>query len=555
MSGRPKTPARKGNRAATLLRFAVGDIHAMANEIRGGRWPSTKWQKDPVGFVSNELGEKPLRHQRKIMRRVASHVGIKVAVRSGQKSGKTKLDIWLALWFYCCFEEAQVTLMATTREQVERVLWRELVLTIGAARRRKDFDVEIPFANPATGMKSDDGRVIRGFTVREVEALGGLSGKNQLIICDEASSLSEKGAEAVIGNMAGGARLLWTGNPTRSEGPFFEAFHARKQYWSRFHLNTEKIGAYNTKHKIDVPGVATLETVRGWKEEYGEDSPFYIVRVRGDFLMHETGKVVDLYTITMAQERYAETPGGGVLSIGVDPAGPGDGGDEFAFCIRRGLRVLGIFCFRGLTEDAAIAHVRGFVAEHRAPGEIPRVIVDSTGPIGSALYGRLRGLATDLQRDKPAESFDVYGVNASHYARRQPLIYDRVREELWKGLADWLKAGGAFPPDHKLERELHAPSWSGMANGKLKVTEKTELRVILEGRSPDRADALCLAVWEPAPWLAEAVEEGHAAAARERERAGASVSTGRDSESEGALDPHEGGSNGGRGGGFDPYGG
>jgi hypothetical protein len=54
---------------------------------------------------------------------------------------------------------------------------------------------------------------------------------------------------------------------------------------------------------------------------------------------------------------------------------------------------------------------------------------------------------------------------------------------------------GAVIPDTKLAKELHAPEWvEKLASAKQKVTPKPELRKKL-GRSPDRADAVALAVW------------------------------------------------------------
>jgi hypothetical protein len=82
-----------------------------------------------------------------------------------------------------------------------------------------------------------------------------------------------------------------------------------------------------------------------------------------------------------------------------------------------------------------------------------------------------------------------------------------VREELWRNLADWLREGGALPiDDPELESELHAPNWEAQVHSpKLKVTDKKHLREMLD-RSPDKADAVCLAAWNPAPWL-DAAEE------------------------------------------------
>ena len=48
--------------------------------------------------------------------------------------------------------------------------------------------------------------------------------------------------------------------------------------------------------------------------------------MKGDFLRNETGRVVPMHLIEAAIARWATAPDDGPLSIGYDPAGPGDGG-------------------------------------------------------------------------------------------------------------------------------------------------------------------------------------------------------------------------------------
>lgn len=492
---RPKT-AKKKTRAGSLVRDLAGMLRLELDRIKGEQWPSDRWQKDPVGFVREVLHETPLPHQITILE--SARDNFKVAVRSGQKVGKTKLVIWLALWFYCSFPGARVFMVAAVADQVKRVLWTELKKTLKAAGRHGFELAETPAENPATGLCADDGREIRGFTVRDIEAMAGLSG-HILAIVDEASALPDGLAQAIEGNLAGdNCRMIWISNPTRTEGPFFDAFNNpdKAKFWKLFHLSSEKVAQYCDRHGLIIPGVASLRRIAAWEEEWKRDSPFFIVRVLGEFLKNETGRCISLQAITDAQARWDTVEDTGLLSIGIDPAGPGDEGDEFTFAIVRGRKLLALFPFRGLTEEAAWAHLKSFLASYRRGDEIPHVIVDAEGAIGSSIYYKFKGISNTLKRSKPETAFDCYGVKSSHNARREPLIYERIREELWANLADWLIQGGAITSDHKLAEELHSPMWLGTLKAKLKVTAKNELREKL-GRSPDRADALCLAVWTP----------------------------------------------------------
>lgn len=540
-----KRPAVKNKaRAASCLRSFHDEWAACVGRIAGAAWPSAEYIDDPVGFVREKLGENPLPHQIEILE--AARDNFKTAVRSGQKTGKTKLVVWLALWWYCTRPKARVFMIAAIKEQVQRVLWVELQATLRAAAPAGfELQERVPL-NPSTGVISADGREIRGFTVRDIEAMAGLSG-DILFIVDEASHLSEPIAQAIEGNLAGDGRMIWISNPTQTAGPFYEAFNNpdRAKFWKLFHLSSETVARYCAEHGISHKGVASLARIEEWAREYGKDSPFYVMRVLGEFLKNETGRIITVGDIDLAQKAWeAASDSEGPLTIGVDPAGPGHGGDEYGFCVVRGLKMLWLEARLGVKEDDAIEHIRSLLKIYRRGDEIPWIIADVEGPIGSSLGGRLRGMGEALRHKRPADAFEFLGVKASHNARREPLQYERVREELWAQAAKWLRAGGAILPDHKLATELHAPMWLGTVGGKLKVTPKDELREIL-GRSTDRADAFLMAVWPPTSFAREDVAEelpSAVGAMPVRQNGG------------GPMNPYADGFAGSRSGGIDPYG-
>jgi phage terminase large subunit len=75
-----------------------------------------------------------------------------------------------------------------------------------------------------------------------------------------------------------------------------------------------------------------------------------------------------------------------------------------------------------------------------------------------------------------------------------------LRDELWFGGKRFFKEGGALYPDGKLEGELIAPTYEPDAKGRNKVEKKRDTKKRL-GRSPDRADAALLAIYEPGSQL------------------------------------------------------
>lgn len=411
-------------------------------------------------------------------------------------SGKTATAVWAALWFFECFEGGQVLLTAAIEAQTRNVLWKELGDTLRRARAvGGTIDGEMS-RSPATGLVSSDGsRSIRGVSGRDIEALAGISGR-QLMIVDEASHLPEGKAQVFAGNqMGGGGAQLLISNPTANSGPFYEAFHTMAPWWQTFHVDCEAVADWQAANEVRIPFTTSREKIEEARAMYGEDSPFWAWRIKGDFLRNEVGRAMPMIRIEAAIARWAEAPADGDLSIGWDVAGDGIDADANCWVVRRGLKCLALERRRGLTEEQALAFSYSLLLLHRRPGETPRIMVDAEGPIGSAYYGRLRGEAEHRAIIDQANGFEVFGIRASSRFVRDKTKFDRVRDELIWTLSQWLKEG-AIPNDAQLQAELYEPKWEPNANNKLVATPKSQLREKL-GRSPDSLDALALSVRGP----------------------------------------------------------
>ena len=478
-------------------------IRRSLNLADAERWPSERYRKCPAAFARDVLGVELWDKQEEIVNAVRDYP--RVAVASGHKVGKSMTDAVVALWFFCAYEEARVVMSSVTARQVDQILWRELRMLY--RRALKPIGGELHDL-ARSGLKSSDFREVVGFTAREAEAVAGVSGKNLIYILDESSGIGEDIFEAIEGNRAGGARLLMTSNPTRPEGRFFEAFHGLRRSDSNpngIHcIEVSSEDSPNVKAgRVVIPGLATREWIEEKKLEWGEDSALYQVRVRGKFVRKEEGKVISLHNIELAEQRWKDAPCDGVLTVGLDPAGGGVDGDETIYAPKRGLKILELTARRGLSEDGIVVNLVGLLRELRIPGERPRVIYDREGDIGSKLHRRIQEYLYRFRQDE--KPFDAYPVRASDRATRHADVWDRQRDALWGNLADWLRPterggeGGAIPEDSKLAAELHAPEMLEGKMGRRKVTPKPELRRKL-GRSPDRADAVALAVWEPRSW-------------------------------------------------------
>ena len=501
----PSTQQSRSRKRATPYGALAGACRVAANAT-GHEWPSPRWRNDPVGFARDVLGLKLWAKQVEILNGVRDHQ--RVTVRSGHKCGKSTTLAVVALWFYCSFDDARVTMTSVTSRQVDAILWREV--------KRLHARARIPIGGELgvlarTGLR-DGFREVVGFTAKEAEAVAGVSGANLLYLVDEASGVADPIFEAIEGNRAGGARLVLASNPTRLEGEFFRSHNAERSGYYRVAVSSEE-SPNVVEGRAVVPGLAERAWVEEKRREWGAESLKFRVRVLGEFPTAEEGRILSLHDLTYSELRWSETPATGALEIGLDPAGPGLQGDETALAGRRGLRMVGLRARAGLDEEAIIAELVDFADQHRvSPGERVIVRVDREGEIGARVFGRLQAWAAS------EPTYQIVGVRGSSKAPTKPLEFDLLRDEAWASLRDWIKAGGAIVEDAKLSEELHAPEWEaaglGTRSAILRATDKKRLRRKL-GRSPDRADALALAVWTG---LVYEIPEARPALAPELER-------------------------------------
>ena len=469
-------------------------VRAGALERLGKVAPLAKYQQDPVGFARDVLGVRLWGRQAEILRHVAASVSARVAVRSGHKVGKSKTAAVLAFWFAACFPKARVVMTSSSGRQVKDILWREIRdiwRGLKAAARELLGCVE-PAVDPGTGLLWPDGREIKGFTTDNPERMAGYSGENILFILDEASGIERPIFEAIEGNRAGGARVVMFSNPTQTAGEFFDAFHDKRHLYACVHISSEETPNV-TGDGPPIPGLAGPEWIAEKLAEWGEDSPLYQVRVRGNFPTQGSTAVVSISAVDSARKRWEEAGpphwSESRLHLGVDVARFGD--DESVIVPRRGRWAWEPRAVAGFDTVAVAGKVLEVAREMRDPGEKhkPLVKVDGIG-IGAGVVDILRQHSW----------IDVVDVNVSERSDEEDM-YPNLRSQLWFGLADWLLTG-AIPDDSRMAGEMTAPTYSFDLRGRRKVVEKSEMKRKL-GRSPDRAEALMLAVYEAHASLSE----------------------------------------------------
>jgi phage terminase large subunit len=452
------------------------------------------WAADPCLFAWEVFEIDAWDKQAELLRAVAAHDS--VAVRAGQKVSKSNSAGILAYWFALTRMPSRVVMTSSSAYQVKDILWREVHALWLRAKERRGLVLspQPPALDPATGLQLATGD-IKGVSTNTPERAAGTSGAHLFFIIDEASGIEEAILDAYEGNRAGGAKMLMLSQGTRTSGKFFKAFHQDREFWHRLHISSEDSPNVRAGRQI-VPGLALKDYVEKRKKEWGENSVLYRVRIKGEFASQGSKAVVAFDSLEAALKRHKEGEAveDGFLELGVDPAREGD--DSFVIYPRRGGRGFDAFVHQGLDGPNGAGKVLEAVRalrEARDPKKI-RVKIDVIG-IGASVYDCLK------------ESDEVEAIAVS--VAESPTVtapgepkYGTLRDQLWFGVKEWLKTA-ALPADSMLEAELIAPEYGFNTKGCIKVEDKATTKKKL-GRSPDRADALALAVYNPPPPAAPA---------------------------------------------------
>lgn len=455
------------------------DIYAA---IRLGREP---WEK-PRGANTHSQAE--------ILRALPHHR--QIAVKSGNKDGKTSLMAIAMIWAWDMFPGTFVPVAAPTYRQVEIGSWREVHNLVDNAPL--PF-ITKPNQQPSSGWRNPKtGSYMRGISPDKVETAQGFTGSDIYIFGDEASGIHRKIFRGFQGQMASlRARALYAGNPTQVTGHFHDLFGKRIPGLRRFTMRSDEV-ALKVNAQDQYPGLASPVWLEEMRALYGEDSPEWQIHVLGEFPSEGSMQVVPLAVSLAAQEPNQHEPAERFmvgLDVARDPAG-----DRSVLIIRDGNRFVSVESQKGAdgerTAEWCLGHVVEFVDGRRTD-----IMPDEVG-IGASVTDNMQRIV----KDRGLSHIRIVPVNVGRKST-EPLRYPRLRDELWFKYTNWLKNGGSYHGvKHKdeLHEETIAPMYKYDDSQRRKVASKDQIRLTL-GRSPDYADAGCLTLYQEKPGYAEAL--------------------------------------------------
>lgn len=405
---------------------------------------------------------------------------IQYAVSSGHGIGKSAMAAWLTLWIMSTRPHSKGVVTANTGEQLSSKTWAGVSTWLGKSVMKHWFTITTGKGAMRLMHKDyPDSWRVDAQTSREEnsESFAGLHAASSTpwYLFDEASAIPAKIWEVAEGGKTDGEPMHFCfGNPTRNTGAFAECFGKSRHRWNTRLIDSREVAITNK----------TL--LNQWVTDYGEDSDFVKVRVRGVFPNASSLQFIprELVDQAMGRQPIAERFIGRTAAVGVDVARFGD--DQSVIFTRVGRDGVGIPIKR--YRELNTMQMASKVAEHidyiKSMGMTPVVFVDGGG-VGGGVVDRLRQLNHDVVEVQ-------FGGKADDSRK-----YLNKRAEMWGRAKEWL-ALGCLPKDEAMVTDLTSVEYQYTAADQIQLESKEHMKQ--RGlASPDAGDALALSLAYPVP--------------------------------------------------------
>lgn len=442
---------------------------------------------DPLGFVlytypwgepgqlAGETG--PDEWQTDVLRRLGAAIeagadadqAIRMAVASGHGIGKTALIAWVIQWFMSTREFPQIVVTASTMTQLNTKTWREVAKWHRLAINKhwftwtatKFYHVLYPETWFASAIP---------WSENNADAFAGAHEKHVLILYDEANAVAD-----VIWDTTEGAlttpMALWLvfGNYTKNTGRFHQCFAGpARARWIRLQIDSR------TAKK------ANQTQIQQWIEDYGEDSDFVRIRVRGIAPRSGSAQFVPQDLVDKRYTAVGHETAAKILTL--DVARFGDA--QSVAGLRQGRKFEIAAKWRELALDQLVSRFCALIDDH----EPDAIVIDGDG-IGAAVVDMIRAKNYHLKASKDILT-EFHGGAEAH----DPKMYYNRRAEVWGEGRDALADGQEIPDDAELKADLVGPEY-GYTTRKGHDVIQLESKDSMRSRgvaSPDSGDAYAM---------------------------------------------------------------
>jgi hypothetical protein len=461
---------------------------------------------DPLGYARyaypwNEPGELqesagPREWQREILSIIGAHLRsekrfepLQIAVASGHGIGKSALMAMIIDWGMSTCEDCRIVVTANTESQLRTKTWPEICKWSKLAINTHWFN---PTATTLHIKDKGHERLWRcdaiPWSENNTEAFAGLhnKGKRIIVLLDEGSAIPKIIWQVIEGALTDeDTEILFIvfGNPTKNAGAFHECFNLRKHRWITRQIDSRNVEGTNKAQ------------IAKWIADYGEDSDFVRVRVRGEFPRAGSSQFIAGDLVANARKRnLAEKDYAHAWKIlSVDVARFGD--DQTVIGLRQGPKLTILDRVRGQDTMQVAQRVMARMKEHD-----PRVTVIDGDGIGAGVIDRINEELPSARRmfepDNPLHEWAKRNPNHTLQefhggaTPQDPFMYFNRRAEAWGKLRGWLETAD-IPDEPEIETDLTGPEYGFSAKNQIQLERKEDMKK--RGlSSPDLGDMMAM---------------------------------------------------------------
>jgi hypothetical protein len=460
---------------------------------------------DPLGFVkyafpwgaAGVLQSQGIRRfQEETLSQIRDHLAseyrfqpLQLAICSGHGIGKSALIAFILNWAMSTCDDCRGIITAGKEEQMATKTWPEVSKWFNLAINRHWWEVTATKIHVKEGKHRDSWRIDRVTWSKEnVDTFAGLhnQGKRIVVIFDESSTIDDRIWEVTEGALTDeNTEIIWVafGNPTQNTGRFRECFGKFKHRWVQKQIDSRTVEGTNK------------ELYAKWISDWGEDSDFVRIRVRGEFPRAGSSQFIPGDIVAEARKRYVGDQSKAYKILSCDVARFGN--NQTVIGWRQGLRAKITDRMRGkdVIETGKQVIMRVILERPRS------VVIDGDG-IGGGVVDYVRaylpeawkaaGLPCTVQRDGIIKLPEWFRLEEFHggMTPSDGFMYFNRRAEVWGKMRDWLHTG-EIPDDAELADELTGPEYFHSNKNQIQLERKEDM----ESRglsSPDNGDMLAM---------------------------------------------------------------
>jgi hypothetical protein len=511
-------------RAALLAECDPTGRRALLGEVvakHGTIWPV--WRDDPLGFVLDGLGETVWSRQREMLERVGE--SRKLAVAATHEVSKSFTAARIVAWFILTRPVGTAKVMATADTWARaKVIWPHLHML---HRRHNLPGRMLQMAWQIDGIEVAFGR---SFANHAPDTVQGEHAPEFMLVVDEAGGIPMQVGRSFEGLLTSdGTNALAIGNPSLQPETWFERISTSDE-WDHLtiaatespNVTGEETARCSTcPEGVEPHTIATHLVSKAWcflqAQDWGEDSPWYQSHVLARFVRDNPLAIIPVGALEHVRARAVEPTDDDPnpdwwlahrppaehdlarlpVTLGIDFAF--GGGDELAIARVEGSLGRVVFHYSG-TELSDQNRAAGLCLQHILDAEELHRSLGGQGRVRVKVDASGAGVG-------PASTLEGWGREGIHTAKiirvqfagraRQSERFHDCKAEMFWGMRERVTAGDcALDIDDVTMAQLAAPRQDSDTSGRVRVEEKESIR--RRGlRSPDRAEALCLAFYEP----------------------------------------------------------